>query len=61
MKKKQENHFLLFVGVFLVCLGYFGWFTAELDNKILRKEILTIKYKALTQVAANDIHKYSND
>ncbi len=61
MKKNQENHFLVFMGVFLVCLGYFGWFTAELDNKILRKEIISIKYKALSEVSMNDLHKYSND
>ncbi len=58
---KAENQFLVFMCIFLICFGYFGWFTAELDNKQLRKEIVSIKYKALSAVAVGDIHAYSND
>ncbi len=58
---KQENQFLVLMCIFLLCLGYFGWFTAELDNKQLRKEIISIKYKALSEVSVSDLHTYTNN
>lgn len=58
---KQENQILVFVCIFLICFGYVMWFFAELDNKQLRKEIISIKYKALSEINVGDINAYSNN
>lgn len=62
MKQKENKQTALtHVLIFVIVFGYFGWFMAEADNKHLRKEIVLIKYKALSAVAVGDIHAYSND
>ncbi|MDA0698055.1 MAG: hypothetical protein O2793_16865 [Proteobacteria bacterium] len=56
-KQTALTHILIFVSVF----GYVMWFLAECDNTVLRKEILSIKYKALSEVSVGDLHAYSNN
>ncbi|WPO67582.1 hypothetical protein SDC64_01135 [Acinetobacter haemolyticus] len=60
-QKEKKQTVLAYVLIFVTVFGYFMWFLAECDNKLLRKEILTIKYKALSEVTVGDLHAYSND
>ncbi len=60
-QKEKKQTVLTHILIFVIVFGYFGWFTAEYDNKQLRKEIVSIKYKALSEVNVGDIHAYSND
>lgn len=32
------------IAIFLIFLGFFGWFMAEQDNEILRNELVSLKY-----------------
>jgi|LULS01.1.fsa_nt_gb hypothetical protein len=62
MRQKENKQTLLtHILIFVIVFGYFGWFIAECDNKLLRKEILSMKYKALAEVPVGDLHAYSND
>lgn len=58
---KNENQSLAYICIFLMCFGYVMWFFAEADNQQLRRELISIKYKALSEVSVGDLHAYSND
>lgn len=36
---QNENKILAFICIFALSFGYIGWYTAEADNEILRKEL----------------------
>ena len=42
----KKDHILTFVFIFVVTLGYFGWFMAELDNELLQQELASLKYNS---------------
>lgn len=42
----KKDHALTFVFIFVVTLGYFGWFMAELDNQLLQQELASLKYSS---------------
>ena len=51
MQKKEKvmtkkDHALTFIFIFVVTLGYFGWFMAELDNELLQQELASLKYNS---------------
>ncbi len=60
-QKEKKQTVLTHILIFVIVFGYFGWFTAEYDNKQLRKEIISIKYKALSEINVGDINAYSNN
>lgn len=42
----KKDHTLTFIFIFVVTLGYFGWFMAELDNQMLQQELASLKYNS---------------
>lgn len=43
-KEKKQEYILTLIFIFVVTLGYFGWFMAELDNELLQQELDSLKY-----------------
>ena len=42
----KKDHALTLIFIFVVTLGYFGWFIAEMDNQVLQQELASLKYKS---------------
>ena len=43
----KKDHALTFIFIFVVTLGYFGWFMAELDNELLQQELASLNTTAV--------------
>ncbi|BFM53289.1 hypothetical protein J7S89_00395 [Acinetobacter baumannii] len=45
--KRRANEVLIivYVLIFIVGFGFFGWAMAEQDNQMLREELVSLKYK----------------